>query len=248
MNKPNALAEISGSALRYFLNGAKGVLKSLGILLWRSGSLWSIAYLLYTAALFLAGYNPFKGELQGVFIAGGTVTIMLNAAIALNNFTLNAGAAASIGYRHPVWESNAHRKRVYAAESSQFTRSAPLVKKLSRINREYLDYSSEKNNFNKNFNGRNSSRVGYISKKEASFSDYEKPPIRRNVSDNIQNKQTSGTRKSRNGYLKTDNNRTEKPKIYMSSLEEKLIYDYPDRFEVYSVEGEFKRLERTEYK
>ena len=147
MNKPNALAEISGSALRYFLNGAKGVLKSLGILLWRSGSLWSIAYLLYTAALFLAGYNPFKGELQGVFIAGGTVTIILNAAIALNNFTLNAGAAASIGYRHPVWESNAHRKRVYAAESSQFNRSAPLVKKLSRINREYLDCSSEKNNF-----------------------------------------------------------------------------------------------------
>ena len=69
-----------------------------------------------------------------------------------------------------------------------------------------------------------------------------------NISDNIQNKQTSGTRKSRNGYLKIDNNKTEKPKIYMSSLEEKLIYDYPDRFEVYSVEGEFKRLERTEYK
>ena len=34
----------------------------------------------------------------------------------------------------------------------------------------------------------------------------------------------------------------------MSALEDRLIYDYPDRFEIYVVEGNSKRLERTEYK
>ena len=40
----------------------------------------------------------------------------------------------------------------------------------------------------------------------------------------------------------------EKAKVYMSALEDRLIYEYSDRFEVYVVEDNGKRLERIEFK
>lgn len=40
----------------------------------------------------------------------------------------------------------------------------------------------------------------------------------------------------------------EKAKVYMSALEDRLIYEYPDRFEVYVVEDNDKLLERIEFK
>lgn len=40
----------------------------------------------------------------------------------------------------------------------------------------------------------------------------------------------------------------EKAKVYMSALEDRLIYEYSDRFEVYVVEDNGKLLERIEFK
>ena len=40
----------------------------------------------------------------------------------------------------------------------------------------------------------------------------------------------------------------ERPKVYMSGLEDRLIYEYSDRFEVYIVDDDAKTLERIEFK
>ena len=149
MYRPSAIAEISGSAVRYAVNGIKGVLKSVAILLWRTGTLWSVGYALYTAALFIAGYDPFKGSFSGIFIAGGAVTVILNIAIAISNTAERPFVSAAIGYRHPVWESNAHRRQVYrevlATHSSPDTDTANgrgIIKK-TYGNTTYIDYVRE---------------------------------------------------------------------------------------------------------
>ena len=233
MARPSALAEISGSAVRYAVNGIKGAIKSAWILLWRTGTLWSLGYALYAAALTASGFNPFEGSLSGIFIAGGAVTLILNAAVALTNLTENPVTGASVGYRHPIWENDAHRKEIYRE-----TAAAKDERKQEKTGRRTLSVKQ-------------CSECGYyidcVRAEKKKHAPVPRSPRRNPDTSVVKNKDT-GYRKSEYGYRNDVYTKYAKPKIYMSALEDRLIYDYPDRFEIYVVEGNSKRLERTEYK
>lgn len=247
MYRPSAIAEISGSAVRYAVNGIKGVLKSVAILLWRTGTLWSVGYALYTAALFIAGYDPFKGSFSGIFIAGGAVTVILNIAIAISNTAERPFVSAAIGYRHPVWESNAHRRQVYrevlATHSSPDTdivNGRGIIKK-TYGNTTYIDYARPEKKRTSSLREKTSDKTVKSYKKDTSGN-------RKTAIGNRNENKTKNTSGNRDRDRIVNSPYKTKPKIYMSSIEDRLIYDYPDRFEVYIIEGETKRLDRTEYK
>ena len=242
MYRPSAIAEISGSAVRYAVNGIKGVLKSVAILLWRTGTLWSVGYALYTAALFIAGYDPFKGSFSGIFIAG-----ILNIAIAISNTAERPFVGAAIGYRHPVWESNAHRRQVYrevlATHSSPDTDTANgrgIIKK-TYGNTTYIDYVRPEKKRTSSLREKTSDKTVKNYKKDTSGN-------RKTAIGNRNENKTKNISGNRDRDRIVNSPYKTKPKIYMSSIEDRLIYDYPDRFEVYIIEGETKRLDRTEYK
>ena len=155
--------------------------------------------------------------------------------------------SAAIGYRHPVWESNAHRRQVYrevlATHSSPDTdivNGRGIIKK-TYGNTTYIDYARPEKKRTSSLREKTSDKTVKNYKKDTSGN-------RKTAIGNRNENKTKNTSGNRDRDRIVNSPYKTKPKIYMSSIEDRLIYDYPDRFEVYIIEGETKRLDRTEYK
>lgn len=197
MSSRSAPAFVLGSALRWISEAAIGLIKTVGVLMWRTGAVWVAGYAVYGAVLYaIWGFDPFSGGgvWTGMFWTGGALCAMLFIVTAAKNFVSHPVEAAKEGYENPVWEKRAPAEN--PSRRRRFTEE-------QRRDKPYSEYRNVKNG---------SPYVKKVSKAPAG---------------------------------KTAR---ERPKVYMSGLEDRLIYEYSDRFEVYIVDDDVKTLERIEFK
>ncbi len=241
---------ISG-LLKALWTAIKAVTDFIAKFLWYTGLFVPALYALFGVVLYLGwGFDPF---------ATGTYPLLYRI-----GFYLSVAVAVIIVYRRLTKNLREKQKERRKAEEEQRRKEEARRRKEERARRReeerrdveyrerYLKKRREERRARKrvreepaddDYTFDEAVRLG-----ERGRAEYEKlydPDVIYDTSNT-----SKGNRKSDYGYLDDDYSSGEViPQIYMSALEKDvLVHEYPDRFEVYKLDGGKKTLDKIEYK
>lgn len=241
---------ISG-LLKALWTAIKAVTDFIAKLLWYTGLFVPALYALFGGVLYLGwGFNPFET---------GTYPLLYRI-----GFYLSVAVAVMIVYRRLTKNLREKQKERRKAEEEQRRKEEARRRKEERARRreeERRDVEYREKYLKKRREARRAKKKASETEPDEDYTfdeavrlsergraEYEKlyaPDVIYDTSN-----EPMGTRKSYYGHLDDDYSDGEViPKIYMSALEKDvLVHEYPDRFEVYKLDGGKKTLDRIEYR
>lgn len=228
--------------LKALWTAVKAVADFIAKLLWYTGLFVPALYAVFGCVLYLVWqFDPF---------AAGTYPMLYRI-----GFYLSVGVAVIIVYRRLTKGRREKRRAKEKEEAERMRAEEAAVRRLERERKR--DEARRDNGYRARYikKKREERRDARHAKKERAESDLRKRADYDDYDTNGSYFARGGSQNDDYGYLDEEYSVKETrqdsvaPAIYMSALEpDTLIHDYPDRFEVYKLDGGKKTLDRIEYK
>lgn len=247
-----------GSILRAVVSVLFGIAKAVAAVLWYTG-LWVPAlYALFGGVLYLIWqFNPFSGGVyETLYLVGFALCVVIFLIILVRNAVVKPFRSVAEGFRNPIWkkqDDEAKKKEKEKEEIPEWEkkreekRRRKAIERGRKITEERARKEAEKEAYREESDS--------LSRRRAERSVYDENESSGNLDDIYGYRKTSAVKEKEydpfydDAYGYDAVSIKEEPKIYLSAVEANtLIHEYPDRFEVYDLDGGKKTLRSIEYK